>query len=345
MDAFYASIEQRDNPGYRGKPVAVGGSPERRGVVAAASYEARKYGIHSAMPAKRALSLCRDLILVQPNFEKYTAVSEELISYYRDYTDLIEPVSLDECYLDVTRNKKGIEIATEIALLLKERIKKEMNLTASAGVAPNKLLAKIASDINKPDGITVIRPHQIEEFMKDLEVKKIWGVGKVTQERLKAMDVLTCGELQRFSADELVKHFGKYGTALYYFARGVDDRPVVAEREVRSVGSEITFSEDYLDLEIIKEALYNETGHVCRRLQKNNLKGRTVTLKIKYDDFTQITRSKTIDHLTDDLDEIFSIAAELLFKTEAGSRKVRLVGASVSRFDINGKEADCLLFK
>ena len=222
MDAFYASIEQRDNPGYRGKPVAVGGSPESRGVVAAASYEARRFGVHSAMPAKRALSLCRDLILVPPNFEKYTAVSEELFSYYKDYTDLIEPVSLDECYLDVTQNKKGIETATEIAMLLKERIKKEMNLTASAGVAPNKLLAKIASDMNKPDGIKVIKPHQIDKFMKDLEVKKIWGVGKVTQERLKAMRVITCGDLQRFPADELVKHFGKFGVALYSSARGIE---------------------------------------------------------------------------------------------------------------------------
>ncbi len=344
MDAFYASIEQRDNPSYRGKPLAVGGTPERRGVIATASYEARRFGIHSAMPSKRALSLCRDLILVPPDFKKYTAVSDELISYYREYTDLIEPASLDECYLDVTQNKKQIETATEIALLLKEKIKREMILTASAGVAPNKLLAKIASDINKPDGITVIKPRKVEAFMKDLEVKKICGVGKVTQEHLKQMDVITCGDLQRYSAGELVKNFGKFGNALYQFARGIDDRPVVAEREVKSVGSEVTFPKDYLDLDIIKKALYNETAQVCRRLRENRLKGRTVTIKIKYEDFTQITRSRTAENLTDDLQEIFSIEEGLLYKTEAGSRKIRLVGASVSKFEESGKKPGGSLF-
>lgn len=344
MDAFYASIEQRDNPVLKGKPVIVGGSPEQRGVVAAASYEARKFGIHSAMPTKRAMTLCGNLILLYPDFTKYVSVSKQLYNIYKDYTDLIEPVSLDEAYLDVTRNKKDIATATEIAVLLKKRIKEELALTASAGVAPNKLLAKIASDEKKPDGLFVIKPHQIEYFVKDLEVRKLWGVGKVTQEKLQGMGVLTCGDLQQFSKDELMQAFGKFGNTLYLFARGIDERPVESRRIIKSAGAEITFPEDYLDIELIKEALFNQAKRVCDRLKRKNIKGKTIVIKLKYSDFVQITRNSTIDHFTDDFDEIYAVAERLLAKTEAGTRKIRLVGVSVGNFGAEVTASEAMLF-
>ncbi len=344
MDAFYAAIEQRDNPHLKGKPIIVGGSPENRGVVSTASYEARRFGIHSAMPTKRAISLCKDLIIIHPNFEKYKTASKSLVTIYREYTDLIEPVSLDECYLDVTENKKAIPTATEIAFTLKERIKKELNLTASAGVAPNKFLAKIASDINKPDGVMVIKPHQVETFIQTLEVKKIWGVGRVTQEKLGNMGVVTCGDLQKYTLDELIQGFGKFGNMLYSFVRGIDKRPVVTHRKVKSVASETTFPVDYLDIDIIKEALLKQTERVSKRLKAKNVKGKTITIKVKYSDFSQITRSQTIDTLTDDLEEIYSTSEKLLDKTEVGKRKVRLIGAAVSNFEAEEKRSDELLF-
>ena len=338
MDAFYASIEQRDNPRLKGKPVVVGGSAEERGVVAAASYEARKFGIHSAMPTSRAKTLCRNLIVVHPDFEKYTDVSRRLYNFYENYTDIIEPLSLDEAYLDVTVNKKNIPYATDIALELKKRIKSELNLTASAGVATNKLLAKIASDEKKPDGLFVIRPHQADEFMKRLDVKKIWGVGKVTLGRLNKLGVFTCGDLQKYSEDELCQLFGKFGYDLYLFCRGIDERPVVTEREVKSVGAEVTFNTDYLNLMKIKEALLDQSERVSERLKRNNLMGRTIVLKVKYADFTQITRRVTLDDAVCEAEKIYSAAEKLLDKTEAGERKIRLVGVSAGNFrqpDVN----------
>jgi DNA polymerase IV len=328
MDAFYASIEQRDNPDLKGKPVIVGGRPEERGVVAAASYEARKFGIRSAMPASRAMAACRDLVIVHPDFKKYTEVSRRLYNFYKEYTDLIEPLSLDEAYLDVTENKKQIPYATEIAIALKERIKKELGLTASAGVAPNKLLAKIASDEKKPDGLFVIKPHQVDPFMQKLDVKKIWGVGKVTLSKLNRMGVFTCGDLQRYSTEELSGLFGKFGHSLYSFCRGIDERPVITEREIKSVGAETTFRTDYLDVEKIKEAIFKQAERVSGRLKKNNLEGRTITIKIKYADFSQITRSVTLEYPICNAEKIYKAAEKLLEKTEAGERKIRLVGVS-----------------
>ena len=328
MDAFYASIEQRDNPRLKGKPVVVGGSPEERGVVAAASYEARKFGIHSAMPTSRAKTLCRNLVVVHPDFTKYTDVSRRLHDFYSEYTDSIEPISLDEAYLDVTVNKKQIPYATKVAVELKKRIKSELNLTASAGVAPNKLLAKIASDERKPDGLFVIRPHQIDEFMKGLDVRKIWGVGKVTLGRLNKLGVYTCGDLQKYSEDELCSMFGKFGYDLYLFCRGIDERPLITEREIKSVGAEVTFNKDYLNLVKIKEAIMEQCERVSKRLKKYDIVGKTIILKIKYSDFTLITRSLTLDGPVCEVEKIYFVAEKLLEKTEAGERKIRLVGVS-----------------
>jgi DNA polymerase-4 len=333
MDAYYASVEQRDNPSIKGKPVVVGGTPQSRGVVSAASYEARKFGIKSAMAVKTAMNLCPNLIIIQPDFKKYMRISKELISIYEEYTDLVEPLSLDECYLDVTENKKNINTATEIAIELKKRIKKELDLTASVGVAPNKLLAKIASEINKPDGLFIIKPHQVDDFIKNLDVSRLWGVGRATYNKLKEMNINTCGELQKLSIVELVDNFGIFGETLYDFARGIDNREVETEHEVKSIGSEITFPYDTDDMTFIKKNLYEQLEIVIKRLMKYSIKAKTITVKIKYADFKKITRSRSISYFTDNINEVFKIASVLLKKSEIGRKKIRLIGISLSNFD------------
>jgi DNA polymerase IV len=345
MDAYYASIEQRDNPDYKEKPLVVGGMPEERGVVSAASYEARKFGIHSAMPTRTAMSLCRNLIVVRPNLSKYKAVSQHLYIIFKNYTDLIEPMSLDEAYLDVTENKNNISTATEIAVELRKRIKEELNLTASAGVAPNKMLAKIASDAKKPDGLFVIKPHQVEKFIKNLKVGKISGVGKVTEKKMHELGIFTCSDLQKYLIGELKQKFGKFGDGLYQFCRGIDNRPVISQRELKSIGAETTFHEDYYDLNIIKESLLKQCERVYDRLKRKSVKCRTIIIKLKYSDFTQITRSCTVEKATDEFNEIYKTAEQLLEKTEAGLRKIRLVGISVSNFDEEKKLSGELLFE
>ncbi|MEK6795297.1 MAG: DNA polymerase IV [Spirochaetota bacterium] len=333
MDAFYAAIEQRDDPSLRGKPVIVGGSPERRGVVCTASYEARKFGVHSAMAVRTALKLCPKAMLRHPDFTRYTAVSRALYDIYREYTDLVEPLSLDECYLDVTENKKGIGTATEIAREIRRRIRDELHLTASAGVAPNKFLAKVASDMRKPDGLYVIKPHQVEAFVRTLDVQHIWGVGRVTREKLYAMGIHTCTDLEAVPVTTLRRRFGKFGNELYEFARGIDERPVVAHHESKSVGSETTFAVDSIDTEFIRDALRAEIAHIAERLSRKKLAGRTVTLKVKYGDFTVITRRATKSERLSSADDILSACVSLFPATEIGSRPVRLIGASVSGFD------------
>jgi len=333
MDAFYASVEQRDNPDLKGKPIIVGGTPKQRGVVSTASYEARKYGIRSAMATSLALKLCPDLIIVQPNFDKYHKISRQLYSFYKEYTDIIEPLSLDECYLDVTVNKKNIKTATEIANLLRNKIKTDLHLTASVGVAPNKLIAKIASDLNKPDGMVVIKPHMVNEFIKNLDVKRIWGVGKVAYKKLESMNIKICMELQKLTIVELIDHFGKFGETLYYFCRGIDNRPVETYREIKSIGAETTFMKDIDNINIIKQGLYNQALRVVNRLKNNNIKGKTITIKLKYADFNLITRSITIDEYLDDINIIYNYCCKLLNKTNVSSKKVRLVGVSVTNFN------------
>ncbi|HEY9007830.1 DNA polymerase IV [Ohtaekwangia sp.] len=333
MDAFYASIEQRDNPEYRGKPIAVGGSPEGRGgVVATASYEARKFGVRSAMPSKQAKQLCPEVIFVRPRFDVYKEVSQKIREIFHRYTDLIEPLSLDEAYLDVTHDKQAIGSAIEIATLIKLAIKEELQLTASAGVSINKFVAKIASDMQKPDGLTFIGPSRIQSFMENLGVEKFFGVGKVTASKMKNMGLHTGADLKRLTEDELVKHFGKAGHFFYKIVRGQDDRAVQPHRETKSVGAEDTFPYDLEDFSEMYEELVKIAPVVSERLKRHHLKGRTVTLKIKYSDFKVITRSQSFTQGIDDLDTIISAVKNLLEAVDMTNKKVRLLGISLSNF-------------
>jgi DNA polymerase IV len=333
MDAFYASIEQRDNPAYRGKAIAVGGSPEGRGgVVATASYEARKFGVRSAMPSKRALKLCPDIIFVRPRFHIYKEVSEQIREIFQRYTDLIEPLSLDEAFLDVTQDKQNIGSAIEIAKLIRQAIKEELQLTASAGVSINKFVAKIASDINKPDGMAFIGPSRIEAFMENLPVEKFFGVGKVTAEKMKKMGISTGSDLKKLTESELVKRFGKPGHFFYKIVRGIDDREVRPDRETKSVGAEDTFPEDLTTSAEMNEQLEKIGAIVCDRLERHGLKGKTITLKIKYHDFKLVTRSQSFPQPVADPETIIATAKQLLAATEFFNQKIRLLGISLSNF-------------
>ena len=333
MDAFYASVEQRDNPDYRGKALVVGGSPVGRGgVVAAASYEARKFGIRSAMPSKRAVALCPDLIFVYPRFAVYKEVSNKIREIFHRHTDLIEPLSLDEAYLDVTEDKQGIGSAIAIARQIKQAIREELNLSASAGVSINKFVAKIASDLNKPDGLAFIGPSHIEEFMEKLPVEKFYGVGKVTAEKMKSMNLHTGADLKRLSEDELMRHFGKAGKFYYKIVRGIDDREVEPDRETKSVAAEDTFAYDLVLTSEMNIELEKLARLVSDRLQRYQLKGRTVTVKIKYSDFRQITRSRSLEQPVADTETIAAVAKELLQTTDPEDKKTRLLGISLSNF-------------
>ena len=333
MDAFYASVEQRDNPEYRGKPLVVGGSPVGRGgVVAAASYEARKFGIRSAMPSKKAQELCPDVIFVYPRFPAYKEVSNHIREIFHRHTDLIEPLSLDEAYLDVTEDKQNIGSAIEIAKQIKQAIKEELHLTASAGVSINKFVAKIASDLNKPDGLAFIGPSHIEEFMEKLAVEKFYGVGKVTADKMKNMGLHTGADLKKLTEDELVKHFGKAGNFYYKIVRGIDDREVQPDRETKSVAAEDTFAYDLVRVDEMNAELDKIAKIVSTRLQRYELKGRTITVKIKYSDFRIITRSRSLLQPVNDLETIATIAKELLWNTDPEDKKTRLLGISLSNF-------------
>ncbi|MCO4293184.1 DNA polymerase IV [Solitalea sp. MAHUQ-68] len=333
MDAFYASVEQRDNPEYKGKPIVVGGLPQGRGgVVATASYEARKFGIRSAMPSKKAQQLCPHAIFVLPRFAVYKEVSVKIREIFSRYTDLIEPLSLDEAYLDVTDDKLGIGSAIEIATQIRNAIKSELNLTASAGVSINKFVAKTASDINKPDGLTFIGPSKIESFMENLPVEKFFGVGKVTAEKMKRLNIHTGADLKKLTEEQLSLHFGKIGRFFYKIVRGIDERPVQPNRETKSLGAEDTFSHDLTSIEEMFEQLDKIALTVYNRLQRYQLKGRTITLKIKYSDFKQITRNHSFASGISDLSTIAETAKELLSKTFSEDQKIRLLGISLSNF-------------
>ncbi|WP_325532385.1 DNA polymerase IV [Chitinophaga sp.] len=333
MDAFYASVEQRDNPLYRGKAIAVGGSPEGRGgVVATASYEARKFGVRSAMPSKRAQQLCPELIFVRPRFDVYKEASRHIREIFARYTDLVEPLSLDEAYLDVTTDKQGIGSAIEIAKLIKEAIRSELQLTASAGVSINKFVAKIASDLNKPDGLTFIGPSAIAAFMEQLPVEKFYGVGKVTADKMKKMGLYTGADLKKLSEQELKNYFGKTGTFYYQIVRGIDDREVQPHRETKSLGAEDTFPYDLTVVDDMHEELEKIARTVHTRLQRYNLKGRTITLKIKYSDFRQITRNQSFPHPVGDIETILRTAKQLLAATGPEDKKIRLLGITLSNF-------------
>lgn len=332
MDAFFASVEQRDNPAYLGKPIAVGGSPTGRGVVATASYEARKFGVRSAMPSRQALKLCPQLVFVYPRFDVYKSVSGRIREIFHRYTDLIEPLSLDEAFLDVTHDKQNIGSALEIASQIKKAIKDELQLTASAGISTNKFVAKIASDINKPDGLTFIGLSKIERFVSDLPVEKFFGVGKVTAEKMKKMHLYTGSDLKRLSEDDLVRHFGKSGHFYYNIVRGIDEREVQTSREIKSLGAEDTFTQDLSDTDDMISELERIAETVEKRLQNKALKGRTVTLKIKFNDFTQITRNHSFSGPVSDYEQIIQAVKELLFKVDMDGKPVRLLGISLSNF-------------
>lgn len=335
MDAFYASIEQRDNPEYRGKPIAVGGSPQGRGgVVATASYEARKFGIRSAMSSKKAVQLCADVIFVRPRFDVYKEVSQKIRGIFQRFTDLIEPLSLDEAFLDVSEDKQQIGSALDIAKLIKKAIWEELSLTASAGVSINKFVAKIASDMNKPDGLTFIGPSRIQAFMEALPVEKFFGVGKVTADKMKRMGLHTGADLKKLTEAELIRNFGKPGKFYYKIVRGEDDREVQPHRETKSVGAEDTFPFDLKVLEDMHEELEKIAVVVHDRLRRHGLKGRTLTLKIKYHDFKQITRSESFPQLIDDVDTILATAKKLLEATELDDKRIRLLGISMSNFGL-----------
>lgn len=329
MDQFFAAVEQRDNPELRGKPIAVG-HDEPRGVVSTASYEARKFGVHSAQSIQMAKRLCPQLIIIQPHFHKYKEVSGEIRAIFQDYTDLIEPLSLDEAFLDVTENKKGMAMAVDIAKEIKQRIQQTTGLTASAGVSYCKFLAKIASDWRKPDGLTVIHPDKALEFISQLQVQKIWGVGQKTAEKMHRMGIFTGADLRQHSLSHLTQEFGKMGQVFYDFARGIDERPVISEWERKSVSCEQTFETDISEPSAVIIELYHTVLELVRRIEKSGFEGRTLTLKVKFLDFQQITRSITMGRILRTKDDILPLAKQLMKEVEYRSHPIRLLGLGVS---------------
>ena len=331
MDAFYASVEQRDDPSLAGRPLAVGGQPDRRGVVAAASYEARAFGVYSAMSMARAVRLCPSLVIVRPDFARYKAASNAVFSIFREVTPLVEPLSLDEAYLDVTENAWGETLATSVAKRLKARIREETRLTASAGVAPNKFLAKVASGWKKPDGLTVISPERVEPFLQQLPVDALWGVGPVTARKLRARGIERLVDVRATDVQVLRDTVGRLADWLRQLASGVDDRPVVPHRDAKSSGSENTYPEYLTDLLVMRAEIAEMAARAVAWLARKALLARTVTIKVRYSDFTTVTRSHTAAPTREE-EHVTARAVQLLDKTEAGRRPVRLLGVSVHNF-------------
>ena len=336
MDAFYASVEQLDNPDLRGKPVAVGGSSQR-GVVSAASYEARKFGVRSAMSSVMAKRNCPDLIFVKSNFERYREISAQIREIFYEYTDLVEPLSLDEAYLDVTENKKGLMSATLIAKKIRDQIKEKTGLNASAGISVNKFIAKVASDINKPNGQKTVPPEEVLEFLEDLDIRKFYGVGKVTAEKMYRLGIFSGKDLKSKTEEYLSENFGKSGRHFYKVVRGIHHSEVKPHRTRKSLGAERTFNENISSEIFMLEKLKNIAEEIERRLKRSDIAGKTITLKIKYSDFTQQTRSKTISYYISSKDLILEIAKELLYQ-EKMKNSVRLLGISLS--NLNTEKAD-----
>jgi DNA polymerase IV len=337
MDAFYASVEQRDQPDLAGKPVIVGGSPQSRGVVATCSYEARAFGVHSAMPTSQAYRLCPDGVFVKPRFDVYKSVSLQVRAIFNEYTDDVEPLSLDEAYLDVSENKKNNPSATLIAREIQKRVKEDLNLTCSAGVAGNKFLAKIASGYKKPSGLTLITPEQSEAFIAELPIGKFHGIGEATERKMKELGIHTGKDLRERDEVDLVRFFGKSGHFYFRIARGIDDRPVEPHRTRKSVGAENTYAEDIADLDVMMDRLMDIAHTLEMRMERANASGRTITLKVRYDDFEIATRSMTLASEVRESEVLYRTACNLLPLTEAGNRKVRLLGISVSNLDL-GRE-------
>ena len=339
MDAFYASVEQKDNPKLKGKPLAVGGS-EKRGVVAAASYEARQFGVRSAMAGALAKRKCPDLIFVKPRFERYKEISQQIREIFLEYTDLVEPLALDEAFLDVTENKKGIELAADVAKEIRAKIQERTGLTASAGISMNKFTAKIATEINKPNGQKTIHPSEVEKFLEALPIYKFFGVGKVTAKKMNSWGIYTGYDLKQHTLSFLNINFGKSGAHFYNIVRGIQNSSVKPNRHRKSVGAERTFSQNITAESFMLEKLNDIADELERRMLKSNTKGKTVTIKIKHSDFTQQTRSKTIDKLLQKKEDFFPLIESLLYQEEI-KKSVRLLGISITNLNNEEQTKKC----
>lgn len=340
MDAFYASIEQRENPSLKGKPIIVGGDPDKRGVVATCSYEARAYGVHSAMPSSQALKKCPQAIFVSPNFSLYKEVSEQIREIFYQYTDLVEPLALDEAYLDVTENKIQEKSAVEIAKQIRSAIYKQTNLSASAGVSYNKFLAKIASDLKKPNGLSVILPNEAEAFLEDLVIEKFYGIGKVTTKKMHDMNIKTGKDLKKHSFDFLKQSFGKMGEFYYYIVRGHDSRSVSSKRVRKSFGKEVTLPFDVSDVNVLLKKLKNLSAKLADGMSKHSLAARTVTVKVKTKDFRVFTKSYTVLFALKERKDIYQLAKKLFLNIFEEGIQVRLVGVSLSKLSGHQEEAE-----
>lgn len=343
MDAFYPSVEVLDNPALKGQPVIVGGTRER-GVVSSASYEARKFGVHSAQPIATAVRLCPSGIFLPVRMSRYKEVSERVFEVFHQFTPLVEPLSIDEAFLDVTGSTRLFGEPVDLAKKIKEMVFSETGLTVSAGVAPSKFVAKIASDLDKPDGLTVVPPDRVMEFLAPLPIEKMWGVGKATHEALTGLNVKTFGDLSRMPVEALERKFGKHGPKMHHLALGIDDREVIPVHEAKSVGNENTFSKDIVEMDPAKKELLSLANKVAHRMRRQAFTGKTVTLKVKYSDFVQITRAATLTRFTDDGLEIYATVCRLLKKTEVGRRPVRLLGISLSYLRHPGVKSQLSLF-
>jgi len=332
MDSFYAAVHIRDDPELAGKPVAIGGDPSGRGVVAAASYAIRKFGVRSAMPAARALRLCPEAIFIKPDFERYRAESQKVFEIFRDFSEIVQPVSIDEAYLDVSDSYVEWGSATGVAQAIRNRVRTERNLTVSVGVASNRLLAKIASDYDKPDGITVVKPGRELEFLELMSVRKLPGIGPATERRLEAIGISTVADLRSQTIEVLEGKFGRHGRVMFNFSRGIDERPVRVHRERKSLSAERTYSEDLIGLDAMDREVERLGENVARGLEKRELLGKTLTVKIRYPDFTTVTRSRTFTAPTAEESTIVETAQALLRKSDAGARNVRLLGVGMSNF-------------
>jgi DNA polymerase IV len=343
MDAFYPSVEVLDNPELRGKPVIVGGSRER-GVVSSASYEARKFGVHSAQPMATAMQLCPNGIVMPVRMARYQEVSLQVFEIFHIFTPLVEPLSIDEAFLDVTGSARLFGSPVEIAKKIKQQVVETTGLTISAGVAPSKFIAKVASDMDKPDGLTVVETDKVRQFLDPLPIKKMWGAGKVTQKALARIGIHTFKDLRLASVELLEKKLGKQGSHMHRLALGIDERDVVPFHDIKSIGHEDTYSKDILDLEPAKRELLSLANRVARRMRRKGLEGKTISLKVKYSDFKLITRSVTLHHYTSDSSEIYSNVCRLLEKTAVGKRPVRLLGISLSNLSDTGSGRQLSLF-
>jgi DNA polymerase-4 len=343
MDAFYPSVEILDNPALKGKPVIVGGSKER-GVVSSASYEARRFGVHSAQPVAKAKRLCPDGIFLPVRMSRYQEISQQVFKIFYRFTPLVEPLSIDEAFLDVTGSIRLFGQPEDIAKKIKQIVLTETGLTVSAGVAPSKFVAKIASDIDKPDGLTVVHPDGVRDFLDPLPIKKMWGVGKVTQLSLSRLNIHTFRELRQTPVKVLDKKIGKHGVRIHLLAMGIDERDVIPDHDVKSIGHEQTFSQDIISLNEAQKELLALSNKVARRMRYKDLEGKTITLKVKYFDFVQITRSTTLPRSIDDGFEIYSVACRLLKKTEVTKKPIRLLGISLSQLNFSGIGTQLSLF-